>query len=438
MTQRRWNRELAALMVSAATLFAAGGASAQYVVDVYKPDKVYPGTTIFGDESDLRRPRIVEVDMNGKVVWSYDIPSSLGRGRATDVEWIPASDHILFTRESGVYEVDRKGNIVWSCPGPSSHDADRLANGNTLVAYAWGSDSSSPEAREVDPKCNVVWEWHAAEHLQREKRILDKEGYTHTNSVIRLANGNTLVSLRNFYMLVEVAPSGQVVWKLPGLFTTPHDPEILPNGNILVNTRAPQVIKELTPGGRIVWSYVPDQKDVQTVRYNHRLPNGNILFIERVRIIEITRQKEIVWQLRLPDVPTGGDFRNRWLYKGERIPAGKRAAAPYAYAAPSETLARSGEAATSIEQQLQQQAQRIAHAMMMRMDADGDGRISRNEFRGRAPFENIDTDGDGFINVEEAQDFHTKRLTRQAGGAQGPGDDGRAPGAAERGGKRSR
>src|SRR3970282_776720 len=107
-----------------------------------------------------------------------------------------------------------------------------------------------PEVRGVGPAGSVVWKWHAAEHLKDEKRHLDKEGYSHANSVVRLANGNTLVSLRNFYMLVEVAPAGNIVWKLPDLFTTPHDPEILPNGNILVNTRGPQVIKEITPAGR--------------------------------------------------------------------------------------------------------------------------------------------------------------------------------------------
>ena len=42
--------------------------------------------------------------------------------------------------------------------------------------------------------------------------------------------------------------------------------------------------------------------------------------------------------------------------------------------------------------------------MLKRMDADGDGKISRGEFRGRSrPFESFDTDGDGFITRREIE-----------------------------------
>ena len=250
--------------------------------------------------------------------------------------------------------------------------------------------------------------------------------------MVRLANGNTLVSLRNFYMLVEVAPAGNIVWKLPDLFTTPHDPEILPNGNILVNTRGPQVIKEITPAGKIVWQYRPNPEDVNVVRYNHRLPNGNILFVERTKIMEITNQREVVWQLRLKGV--GPDSNRQWLYKGERIPAGRTPAPVHAFAAPSETLAKSGERVLSSEERVKEQAERAARGMLTQMDKNGDGRIARDEFKSRAPFESIDTDGDGFITAKEAEAFHMKRMARQGGkGAEGDGGEQRGRGGGGRG-----
>src|SRR5690606_37450873 len=100
----------------------------------------------------------VEVDATGRVVWSYDVPASLGRDGGMDVEWVPAADTILFTRRDGAYEVDRRGRIVWRHEAPSSHDADRLPNGNTLVVWGWGDDSSDPELREVDRQGRVVWQ----------------------------------------------------------------------------------------------------------------------------------------------------------------------------------------------------------------------------------------------------------------------------------------
>ena len=113
-------------------------AASKYVVEVYKPDKVYPGTTIFGDTSNKKKPLIVEVDMTGKILWSYDIPYSLARsghaGWAMDVEWIPKSNNILYTFPfSGVYEINRKKKTVWSYRGLASHDADRLQNGNIII-----------------------------------------------------------------------------------------------------------------------------------------------------------------------------------------------------------------------------------------------------------------------------------------------------------------
>ncbi len=413
-----WIRRTAAF---AAALWVAVPAATvradDYVIDVYKPDKAYPGTTVFGDESDRDQTRIVEVDMAGKVVWSYDVPDYTGRGgRGMDVEWVPVHDSILFTREDGVYEVDRKGSITWSCSGPASHDADRLPNGNTLVVWTWGDDSSDPEVRELDPKCNVVWAWHAAQHVRRAWRILDQEGFTHANSAVRLANGNTLISLRNFYMLVEVNRAGDIVWKLPGLFTTPHDPEILANGNILVNTRTPEVLREITPAGKDVWDFRPDQRAVQTVRYNHKLPNGNVLFVERTKIIEITPRKEVVWQLRLPGLRTDGDYRARWLYKAERIPAGHRPVPVHAFAAPSETLKASGETPLTFEQQFALTLDRFVQSWLERFDHDHDGRISRAEYRANPDFDDIDTDRDGFLSPAEVRTFNAPRLMQSQPG----------------------
>jgi len=153
-----WSRALPGLAVVTVAFAAHADLSDRYVIDIHKADKAYAGTTIFADRSDPSFPVIVEVDMTGKVVWSYNINIDLGtrNDAATDVEWIPATDTILFTRPSGVYEVNRNKEIVWSHQAPASHDADRLPNGNTLFAWGWGSDSTVPEVREVDPAGNVV------------------------------------------------------------------------------------------------------------------------------------------------------------------------------------------------------------------------------------------------------------------------------------------
>jgi hypothetical protein len=52
--------------------------------------------------------------------------------------------------------------------------------------------------------------------------------------------------------------------------------------------------------------------------------------------------------------------------------------------------------------------------MFDREDADGDGRINREEFRGQSHnFDRIDTDGDGFITKQEIIDDAIPRLREE-------------------------
>ena len=66
----------------------------------------------------------------------------------------------------------------------------------------------------------------------------------------RLANGNTLVTLRNKGSVLEFDRDGRIVFELRDL-SSPSDADRLPNGNTLVaeNTR----VREFDPDGKIVW-----------------------------------------------------------------------------------------------------------------------------------------------------------------------------------------
>ena len=326
--------------------FAASPAPAgELVLDVYKPDKVFAGTTVFVDTIDPTRPVIKEIDMQGRIVWEYVIPTKIVSGgwpsRAADVEWLPQKDHFLFVMPyRGVYEVNRAKQIVWKHETPKiSHDCDRLANGNTLYAWAWDTKDDA-QVTEIDPAGRVVWQWFAARHLperwrRRHPGSIDDQGYCHTNGAVRLPNGHTMISMRNFGTLVEVDQAGDIVWHARRLKLV-HSPDPLPNGNILLSTHAPQKMLQITRRREVVWEFERD--DVATVRYNKMLPGGNIFFAERTKLMEITQDKEIVWQVRKKDVEWDFDERNRmdveryrrdnqpvpkeqWFYTACRIPA---------------------------------------------------------------------------------------------------------------------
>ncbi|NOZ21342.1 MAG: EF-hand domain-containing protein [Planctomycetes bacterium] len=69
-------------------------------------------------------------------------------------------------------------------------------------------------------------------------------------------------------------------------------------------------------------------------------------------------------------------------------------------------------------------ARRDRGQMLKRMDADGDGKVSKDEFRGpEQMFDRLDADKDGFISQEEAKAMGGRRRGRRGpeGGGQGGG-----------------
>ena len=321
---------------SAVAQMPRGNVDPAIKVTVYNREKVWPGTTLLNDNHDAERPRIIEVNMLGEVVWEYVISRDLWEGEPLramdkDVELL-ANGNILFGLPGrGIFEINRDGEVVWShLDEKISHDVDRLPNGNTLYNFGGTDTVDDAQAKEVSPDGEVVWSWHAKDHFDREPyRGIDNHGWTHNNAVERLENGNTLLSPRNFGLLVEVDPSGSVVRTMgEGLLNKAHDPELLPNGNILVANHAkPQAAIEFNPDtGEVVWQYAPTFKGkgkfVTPLRDADHLPNGNVLITGYGIIYEVTREGEIVWQLVLKDKQTALEgWHNLGFYKAQRVSA---------------------------------------------------------------------------------------------------------------------
>jgi hypothetical protein len=297
-------------------------------VDIYNPDKAWQGTTLLADNHRLERSRIIELNMQGHIVWEYDLPGYLQKytNPGFDVESLPNNNILFVLPLNGVYEISRSGDIVWSyMDSKVSHDADRLPNGNTLVVFGGRDGINDPQVKEINSKGEIVWAWYARDHFNKPpyKDIYD-DGWTHTNAASRLPNGNTLISLRNFNFVVEVDPRGAVVRTIgKGIFHRQHDPVMLPNGNILVaNHQKPhRAIEVDLKTGKIVWQSPEFEQDAIPVRDANRLPNSNTLVTGTTKIIEFTAEGEIVWQLKLKGVYFANqrDRPRLGFYKAERI-----------------------------------------------------------------------------------------------------------------------
>ncbi len=282
-------------------------------VEIYKPGQVWPGTTLLTDNHDSHNPRIIEVNMRGEIVWEYVVPQELRQytNPGFDAELL-ANDNVLFVLpRKGVYEINRDGRVIWSyLTSKISHDADRLPGGNTIFVFGALDRKEDAQVAEVNQRGDIVWTWYARDWFDKAPYSdISNDGWTHTNAVTRLPNGNTLISPRNFNLVVEVDPQGAVVRNIgEGIFVSQHDPEVLSNGNILVaNQGRPPAgyhrAVEIDPNtGEVVWQSPPFDKSALPVRDADRLPNGNTLITGSTRIAEVTLDGDIVWQLTRKDV----------------------------------------------------------------------------------------------------------------------------------------
>ena len=304
-----------------------GTADPDFVVDISVPEKIWAGTTLLADNHDLTRPRIIEVNRLGEIVWEYPLADGLKSytNPGWDIELLPNGNILTVLPRFGVYEINRDKQVVWKyLDSKVSHDTDRLGNGNTLIAFGAYDTAGDAQVKEIDPAGNRVWSWYAKDVFTgAEYTAISNEGWTHTNAVSRLDSGNTLISLRNFNVIAEVDQEGKLVRTIgKGVLVNQHDPLVLPNGNILVaNHGTPHEVIELDPAGAIVWRFPVRERASIPVRDANRLPNGNTLITESDRIVEVTKDKQIVWQFRLTTPPFTDKMSSssKGFYKAERI-----------------------------------------------------------------------------------------------------------------------
>jgi hypothetical protein len=310
-----------------------------FIIDKYDPARCFNGVTLFADVSDGARQRIVEVDMDGSVVWEYAVPGELFAGRkgrkniVMDVKRLSGGNTLFIIQEVGIYEIDKGGKVLWShLDNAASHSVQRLQNGNTLYTRGWAGKGDN-HAVEVNTEGNIVWSWNGIAQFSKSsyEGVYD-QGWIHVNSATRLDNGNTLLSLRNFNLIAEVNKQGDVAWKcdLTAVFSDkkqtsskahPHSPDILANGDILVALTAMNIVAECKrPEGRAVqiWAH-PDKRRIAHIRGVNRLPNGNTLIVEANKIVEFTPDWEVVWQMTQPGIVINERSKNSFLFKAQRI-----------------------------------------------------------------------------------------------------------------------
>ncbi len=240
---------------------------------------------------DYSKGKAFIVDRAGKVQWEY--PAK----HCNDV-WVLRNGNVLFVTGHGVKEVTRDKKVVFSYESKSDiYACQRLPDGNTFIA-----ECTAGRLLEVAPDGTIA----------KELRLLPDGVKGHRafmRNARKLPNGNYLVAHYGPQIVKEYGPTGKVVWQIPAP-GGPHSVVRLPNGNTLIavgDRKGGRRVTEVDKTGKTVWEVKGDELRGVSLKFMtglQRLPNGNTVmsnwvghgkFGQAPHIIEITRDKKVVW-----------------------------------------------------------------------------------------------------------------------------------------------
>jgi outer membrane protein assembly factor BamB len=146
-----------------------------------------------------------------------------------------------------VIEVDRAGKVVWQYASPDianmrMRNSKRTSSGTTLICV-----EAEAKVIEVDRDGKIVWSWQAPGDT-KVRRLYQ---------AVRLANGNTRMSISDPGEVVEVNPKGEIVRSIGGAkmdiqmgWASGHDE--FPNGNVLISDYTGRRLLEVDATGKVV------------------------------------------------------------------------------------------------------------------------------------------------------------------------------------------
>jgi len=208
--------------------------------------------------------------------------------------------------------VGEDGETLWEHRIGALHDLHVLPGGNLLFQLGW------TRIVELNPRTNeIVWEYDSATRNGNAGKPVEVHAFQRLNS------GDTLIAESGVARLIEVDPSGKIQHEVKLRVRNPH-PHVdtrlvrkLKNGNYLVCHEAEGLVREYKPNGETAWEY-PVPMFGKKSKPGHgvdafgnkcfsavRLPSGNTLIGtgNGHSVLEVTPEKEIVWELHQNDLP---------------------------------------------------------------------------------------------------------------------------------------
>ncbi len=216
--------------------------------------------------------------------------------------------------------VEPDGSISWEMPWGGIHDLHVLPNGNYLTL------KDRDKVVEINPDTKkVVWQYDAGNSNGNQGKRIE------VHAAEMIGPDQIMVAESGAARIIEIDREGNLLKKIPLVVDHPNahtDTRLvrrLTNGNYLVAHEADGTAREYDrETGKVIWEYTVPMFGKQAKgghgpeAFGNRLfaairrPNGNTLIAtgNGHSVIEVTPDKEIIWQIHQDDLPS---IRLAWV-----------------------------------------------------------------------------------------------------------------------------
>lgn len=246
--------------------------------------------------------------------------------------FLHAEDHsghrVLLQGNGKLAIVGTTGDIEWEMPWGGIHDIHLLENGHIMV------QEDMRKIVEIDPEeKKVVWSYDCSKMNGNEGKALEAHAFQ------PLADGNVMIAESGPARIIEIDRDGKIKKEFAlkvdnkGAHTDTRLVRKLANGHYLACHEADGTLREYDAEGTVAWEYTVPMFEKEE-KGGHgleafgnrlfsavRLKNGNTLIAtgNGHGVIEITPEKEIVWELHQDDLD---GIRFAWVTTLEVLPNG--------------------------------------------------------------------------------------------------------------------
>lgn len=345
-----------AQLLSSPYLAGSRLAEGQSGVTVYDPERSFPGLDFYVS-GHAAEAILMDAEGHGVARWAYPADAAfpetavalqLDYWRRAQV--LPDGSLVALYQGLGIVRIDRRSRRLWAYKGPVFNDLFVAPDGSVYTL----SKRPTVDAR-VDPTHEILEDFitrlDPEGHIAASISLLDaltgspfadllhpvaeSGDVFHSNTITPLggglpapfADGTLLVSIRQLDLVGVVDPAtAAFTWARRGPWSHQHEPVALPDGGLLVfdNRGGPggssRAIEVDPASGEVLWE-LGDLHSRESGAVQ-RLGNGNTLVTEseRGRALEVTRDREIVWEFWSPHRAGRHDELVATLFDMVRLP----------------------------------------------------------------------------------------------------------------------